>query len=240
MKRLDLADMAGLADITAIPGPLAARDITLRYGRRLILNNVSLSLPDAACTLLTGANGAGKTSLMKILAGLQRPETGRMRIDGKWLNWVNTRRALMKQVMYLHQKPYLFLGDTRRNLNLAMPGHLSRAERRKRLNQALIWAGLTAQAEQSARTLSGGEAQRLAIARAWLRQAPIVLLDEPLTSIDGEARDRVLKLLLQLRLRGTTLLVCSHTPRLFANIAEQRLHLANGKIRVLTGADARR
>ena len=217
--------------------PLAAHDLTLRYGRHLILNNISLTLPDSTCTLLTGDNGAGKTSLMKILSGLQRPNSGRVRIDGEWHNWPTAHRKLLKSVIYLHQKPYLFLGDTRRNLSLALPGHLTRAERDQRLNRALAWAGLTTRAEQDARTLSGGEAQRLAIARAWLRQASIVLLDEPLVNIDDAARERVLELLKQLRERGTTLLVCSHTPRLFADVSEQRLHLAHGQIQVHTDSD---
>ena len=226
-----------MKSLSAPTGPLAAHDLMLRYGRRMVLDRVSISLPDSACTLLTGANGAGKTSLMKILAGLRRPDSGRVRIDGKWFNWSSAHPTLLDRIMYLHQKPYLFLGDTRRNLALALPGGLSGAERRRRLNRALAWAGLAAQAGQNARTLSGGEAQRLAIARAWLRQAPIVLLDEPLANIDGIARGRVLELLRQLRERGTTLLVCSHTPRLFADFSEQRLHLSHGRIRVYADFD---
>jgi tungstate transport system ATP-binding protein len=210
---------------------LRLRDLSLRYGSRTLFEDLSLDLYPGRCRLLGGDNGAGKSSLLRILSGLQ-PATRIHLPTAKTSRPRAAARALRRQVTYLHQHPYTFRGDLLGNLKPALPRGLGRHLRHQRLDEALEWAGLTHLASAEANRLSGGERQRLALARAWLRGTPFLLLDEPTSNLDGRSRQRMLALLDDLLANGRGLLIATHDPAHFPGFADDRLELKDGHLRL--------
>lgn len=216
------------------PTRLYFRHLRLAFRKRIILDDLSLSLHGRHCTLLCGDNGAGKSTLLRVIAGLQRPDHARIGlddgdVDGR-LDWPHARRTLLGQVVYLHQSPYMFDRSVAHNLAYALPRGLDRRERRVRTDRALEWAGLTAIRDNRARCLSGGERQRVALARAWLRRPRALLLDEPTANLDRAARERTESLLLELKREGIALLIASHDPYHFGSLVDNALQLADGRL----------
>ena len=209
---------------------LVYTQLSKRFGKRVLFSGLSLGLTGGQCILLTGKNGTGKTTLMRILAGLEKPDSCSVEIRGAKHSWRKVRNTLQQSVMYLHQQPYMFSGSVRHNLNYALPRQLSKAERQTQIQTISAWAGLDDIMEANAKSLSGGECQRVALARARLRQPQALLLDEPTASMDTDSRARTLALMRQLCQEGLALLVSSHDPALFADTANQFLHLESEQL----------
>lgn len=210
------------------------RHILKRFQQRLILDDLAIHISHGHCFLLTGNNGTGKTTLLRIMAGFEKPE--RFEVDTGFgvLNWAQYRKTLQQSVLYLHQQPYMFEGSVRDNLNYALPRQLDKTIRLERIQNALQWAVLERIADTKAKSLSGGEYQRVALARAWLRQPRVLLLDEPTANMDKESRLRTIQLLRQLRDEGMALLIASHDPDYFSSLVNAHWHLANGKLQAVT------
>ena len=206
------------------------KGIAKHYRRRTILDGVDISLQDSQCTLLCGANGAGKTTLLKIMAGLVRPDSGTLNTGLGEMKWRRCMKALKEKAMYMHQQPYMFDASVRRNIAYALPPMLSHEDRDKRIYEALAWANLEPLATASATSLSGGEVQRVALARAWLRSPSVLLLDEPTTNMDHDARLRTHNLLRQLKDQGMAIVISSHDALQFQSLACRQLLLKDGKI----------
>ena len=206
------------------------RDLHKFFHRRHLLDNLSLSLEGGIATCLSGANGSGKTTLLRILSGLEKPAHCLVDSGLGDVAWSKCRKQLQRQVMYLHQQPYLFDGDVIRNLSLALPRTLPKLQRDKKIRQALEWAQLEHLVNAQAKTLSGGEKQRVALARAWLRQSKILLLDEPIANMDRESQARTLSLLKRLKNAHAALMIASHNHEIFNELIDRRLILERGKL----------
>lgn len=204
---------------------LVYTQLSKRFAKRVLFSELSLMLTAGQCILLTGKNGSGKTTLMRILAGLEKPESGQVVINGRQQSWRQARNTLQQRVMYLHQQPYMFSGSVYHNLDYALPRQLSKAERQQQIQAIGAWAGLDDIMWSNAKSLSGGECQRVALARARLRKPQALLLDEPTASMDTQSRATTLALMQQLCAEGLALLVSSHDPALFAQTASRFLHL---------------
>ncbi|MEJ2061238.1 MAG: heme ABC exporter ATP-binding protein CcmA [Gammaproteobacteria bacterium] len=201
------------------------------YGRRIILDDVSLNLEAGRLILLVGPNGVGKSTLLKIIAGLIRPDKGWVRCDGSLMPWQRALRRYRRKVIYLHQDPYLFRGTVRQNLAYGLRlKHLHRDEREQRVEEALTWTELKDLAEERAHRLSGGQRQRVALARAWVMRPKVLLLDEPTASLDPTAKGRVREMLTDLKASGISLVVTSHEPQHFAGIENLCLRLQDGRL----------
>jgi len=205
------------------------------FNRRHLLNRLSLSLEGGTATLLSGENGAGKTTLLRILSGLEKPSECRVDFTpgepgSNPQPWSQCRRRLQRQVMYLHQQPYMFDGSVVHNLALALPRTMPRLQRGKKIRQALEWAQLEALKEAAAKTLSGGEKQRVSLARAWLRQSRILLLDEPIANMDRESQVRTVALLRRFKNARAALMISSHNHEVFCQLIDRRLVLDSGKL----------
>ena len=207
---------------------LLFRNIGKSFSRRRILEGVDISLTAGHCQLLCGINGAGKSTLLRILAGMERPDTAEVVVDGVLGRWRRARRRLLADCIYLHQQPYLFEGSVRYNLNY--PLHGSRAAREARIREGLEWSGLAAISEQPVHELSGGERQRVALVRAWLRGPRFMLLDEPTANMDASCRLRTVELLEQLKRQGVGLMIATHDPLCFSAVAECILTLSDGHL----------
>lgn len=177
---------------------------------------------------LQGDNGSGKTTLLRVLSGLEVPRRGIVR----WtLDGVTQAPPCPGRVVYLHQLPYMFNTSVLANLVLAARWQgMTRARARERARGMLAWCGLEARARQPARSLSGGERLRLALARAWLLTPRVLLLDEPTANLDARAIADVDALIDDLTLAGCAILMSAHHPSSLTERCQRRWRLRDGTL----------
>ncbi|HEY8281840.1 MAG TPA: ATP-binding cassette domain-containing protein [Leifsonia sp.] len=201
------------------PIELTATGIGLRRGRRTILDGVDVAVPAGRIAALTGPSGSGKTSLLTVLAALQAPDRGEVRYDGQAVT-PRTRDPWSGRVQIAHQSfGLLSLLTAAENVELAAQGlptarRLQRGPLRAAARDALDRVGLAARADHLVDDLSGGEQQRIALARAMSTAPALLLADEPTAQLDAENRRRVTDLLLDLARRGATVVVATHDQEL--------------------------
>lgn len=193
------------------PVKIQAKNILMQFNQNILFRADELSFSQGDVIYLQGDNGSGKTTLMKLLAGLLSPNEGQIKSHGFVSSpWWQTQSLLGKAV-YLHQYPYLFEGSVKYNLTYALTQKtLSPEQRQKRITQAIDMAQLSNLLHHQASDLSGGERQRLAIARAWVTQPKLLMLDEPISNMDKQSQSLVLAMINQLKQDGTGLLISSH------------------------------
>ena len=209
---------------------LQFRDINKSFPGFHLLENISIALHPGSVITLTGDNGTGKTTLLRILAGLEKPDSGEVDFGNGFRNWKKSRKGLLASTMYLHQQPYMFQGTVFRNLELCLPRLFRKQEVYDKVNQALEWGMLTRYAFSNAKTLSGGQQQRVSLARAWLRQSSYLLMDEPTANLDAHSSGRTLELLGQLKRSNVSIVICSHHSHHFRPISERTLELVDRKL----------
>ena len=213
---------------------LEAHDLTFSYdGGTYQADHISLTLEPGCFTVLLGPNGCGKSTLLRLLTGELTPESGSVLLDGRPVReWSGRERALRLGVVLQSAPPalaftvreYVTMG---RSPRLPVFGPVS-AEDRRRIAEAMEIFGVTPLAERPCHTLSGGERQRISIARALLKDAPIVLLDEATASLDVENETKVQGALSRL-LSGKTVLVIAHRMRT-VEAADRIIVLADGRV----------
>ena len=168
---------------------IEARGLSFRLGERQVLRDVSLVLRPGDCAALLGANGAGKTTLLRMMLGFVRPDLGEVLLDGRPLA-AHGRRAIARRIAYVPQAHVPSFPYTVREIVAMARGPISgwgptrSAEDEAAVSGALARLGLTAFAERSYASLSGGERQAVLIARALAQGARILLMDEPTASLD--------------------------------------------------------
>jgi ABC-type sulfate/molybdate transport systems ATPase subunit len=210
---------------------LTLRDIRHRRGDRQVLALAELDLEPGERLAVLGPNGAGKTTLLRLLAGLETPTAGTIRIDGVSLADADT--ALRRRIGYATQRPGLLSTSVRRNVELPLRWRgIARAARQSSTLTALERLGVSHLADRKALSLSGGEAQRVSLARALALEPTLLLLDEPAAGLDAEARQAFIDdLETALADRATTLVHVSHR-------ADEALRLADG-VAILSGGTVR-
>jgi tungstate transport system ATP-binding protein len=208
------------------------RSVTKRYGSNVAVDIDLLTIAAGRLYTLTGANGAGKSTLLGILAFLTPPTSGEIyyageRIDRKGDAVMRVRR----KVTLLHQSPYLFGDTVFRNVayGLKSRGIAGDAELRA-VDRALDTVGLGGFRDRDARELSGGEAQRVAMARALAFDPEVLLLDEPLANIDRETAALLEAVIASLPARGTTVVMTTHDPDPPARWGGGSIVLDRGKV----------
>ena len=180
-------------------------------------------------TAISGASGSGKSTLLDLLAGFLTPLSGRIDLDGQDLLPLPPER---RPVSLLLQSDSLFEHlSAARNVGLGLPAGTGKAEARARIEAALAEVGLVGIGNQVASTLSGGEKQRVALARTLLRARPVLLLDEPFSALDDETRIAVRDLVRTLTIRHDwhTILVSHHADDV-ATLASRRYVLSGGRL----------
>lgn len=215
---------------TSVTPIIRFEQLAKSFKGRVIFQDVKIDFQAGQCHLLLGDNGAGKSTLLRILAGLLKPEDGKIEIGLGTATWPKQRNVLRSKIMYLHQAPYLFDGSVQKNLQYALPGHVSRSQQQTNLQAVMAWAGLQSLADNPAKQLSGGEKQRLALARARLRQPEIMLLDEPTANLDYKAREQTVELLKSLKSSGVSLLIACHDHHELDSLADGVYRLGNGQL----------
>jgi ABC-type sugar transport system ATPase subunit len=166
--------------------------VGLRFVRdhRLVLDIPSATFASGRTSAVLGPNGAGKSTLLRLIAGVERPTAGEIRIGGRPL--ARPRGAATPTALSF-QRPTFVRGTVRHNLDLALRLRgVPPAERRSRIDDVAAQCGIAPLLDRPARRLSGGEAQRAGLARALVLRAPVTLLDEPLSGVDAAGRERLL------------------------------------------------
>jgi tungstate transport system ATP-binding protein len=173
---------------------LEAHGLTVRYGSRTVLDVDHLAVRRGETLALIGPNGAGKSTLLRVLGLLERSAGGEVRLDGQPQAWGRDLLAARRRFASVFQEP--LLADTTVERNVALGLTLRRApgeEARRRAGRWMARFGITQLAGRQARTLSGGEAQRTSLARAFAIEPDVLLLDEPFSALDPPTRDDLLR-----------------------------------------------
>lgn len=213
------------------------RDMHLRRGTRVVLDQVTLDVQRGEVLALMGASGSGKTTLLRAVAGLEPFDRGTVKVGdvalGSGAPDAAVLRALRTKVGMVFQFHCLFEHLTAMENICLAPVHVRRepiANVRGRATELLEQLGVGHRANALPRELSGGEAQRVAIARALATDPPVLLMDEPTASLDPERRDELAGILRALVARGRTLLVVTHDEDFAADASTRIVRMADGRI----------
>jgi cell division transport system ATP-binding protein len=221
--------LAGNAPVVRFEG------VGLRYGRSPeIIKDASFALAPGSFTFLTGPSGAGKTSLLKLIYLALKPSRGLITTFGRDVTALSRSEApfLRRRIGVVFQE-FRLLEHLSAFDNAALPLRLAGvrpSEYRHDVADLLRWVGLGERMHAMPATLSGGEKQRLAIARAVVGKPDLLLADEPTGNVDQEMAMRILKLFVELNRLGTTVLIASHDLELIRRTGSPVLHLQQGRV----------
>ena len=206
--------------------------LTKRFGGALAVDQVSLAVAPGERVALVGPSGSGKTTLLRLLAGLEAPDAGEIRLRGALVSGPGRQVAPHRRGLgFVFQGAALWP-------HLTVAGNVAfglyrwpRAAARERVVELLAQVELADQARRYPHELSGGEARRVALARALASGPNLLLLDEPLTSLDSELKARLLRWLLESTARtGATLVYVTHEAAEAAQVAERVLRMERGRL----------
>jgi heme ABC exporter ATP-binding subunit CcmA len=207
---------------------LEIRNVHKSFGLKPVLRGINLSIGTGERMALLGANGAGKTTLLRILAGLSRPGTGQITIDN--LDLIQQTREIRRKVGFVAHQPYLY-DDLTALENLLFFARMYAIEQpQTQATRLLLRVGLNKKARERASSLSRGQLQRLALARALLHAPQLLLLDEPDTGLDQEGLSILSELLQEHREQGGTILFTTHDLEVATQRSDQIVMLHQGRV----------
>ena len=220
---------------------IVASSLSKRYGRQEALRDVSCRIEGGEMLFITGHSGAGKTTLFKMLGALERPTSGALVVNGQ--NVASLRSSAfpwLRRNYGLVFQDHKLLFDRNAFENVLLPLQISGyayAESCRRARAALDKVGLLSREKNNPVALSGGEQQRLAIARAIVNRPVILLADEPTGNLDRESANSVLDLFYSFHQVGVTVVIATHETNWAQVYGKRRLHLEHGALRHLGSAD---
>lgn len=209
--------------------PIQIDDLRLTKGDRAVLAGVNLKIDEPGITVIMGPNGAGKSLLLRCLHGLIKPDYGRIRLGNQRVSDTRDKQAMV------FQKPVLLRRTALQNLAFAAPD-IAKTEPH-RLVQALESVNLSDRADQPARMLSGGEQQRLALARALLSKPSLLILDEATASLDPASVLLIESLVRAQSHQGTKIILVSHDQGQARRLADEVVFIWQGKVAEQSPAD---
>lgn len=208
----------------ALPGailPLAVRDLVLRFGQAAAIDGIDLDLGPTGCTVVMGPNGSGKSLLLRLLHGLIAPTSGEILWGDRGPAEVTARQALV------FQTPVLLRRSVAANIAFVLK---ARGKDPRRVGALLDRVGLAPKADQPARQLSGGEAQRLALARALATDPQVLLLDEPTASLDPASVLAIETIVGEVRRDGARVVFVTHDIGQARRMADDIVFLSRGQV----------
>jgi cell division transport system ATP-binding protein len=206
-----------------------------RYApRRSALNDINLKIHKGEFVLLCGANGAGKSTLLKLIYREEEPTSVKVLFEGQNINNFNSRAvARLRCRLGLVFQEFKLLANLSGLENVSLAAEiagLTKSAARSRAEQLLRGLGLTSQQDANPSSLSGGEQQRIAIARALINRPSLILADEPTGNLDDAAARETLQLFKAIQQQDSTVIVASHAVELFKPVATRVVQLEKGRI----------
>lgn len=213
-----------MGDAEIVAGlPIVAAGVDVVRGATRVLRDVDVAIDPRSRTFILGANGAGKSMLLRVLHGLVEPTRGRV-------TWGRATTRPAGQAM-VFQRPVLLRRSAADNLRHALGlAGIRGAEAARRIDDALSSVGLAALADRPARVLSGGEQQRLALARAWALAPEVLFLDEPTASLDPPSARAVEGIVSDIHALGTTIVMTTHQLAQAKRLADSVILLQEGRV----------
>lgn len=213
-----------MGDAEIVAGlPIVAAGVDVVRGATRVLRDVDVAIDPRSRTFILGANGAGKSMLLRVLHGLVEPTRGRV-------TWGRATTRPAGQAM-VFQRPVLLRRSAADNLRHALGlAGIRGAEAARRIDDALSSVGLAALADRPARVLSGGEQQRLALARAWALAPEVLFLDEPTASLDPPSARAVERIVSDIHALGTTIVMTTHQLAQAKRLADSVILLQEGRV----------
>jgi tungstate transport system ATP-binding protein len=214
-------DKVGRASIL----PLMVEKVSFEAGGKRLIDDITFAVEPGTRAVLLGPNGAGKSLLLRLCHGLLQPSVGH-------IIWAESdAQTVRRQQAMVFQHPILLRRSTAANIAYALSVHgVPRRERQLAVEEALDVAGLLPVAARPARVLSGGEQQRLALARAWALKPQALFLDEPTANLDPAATHAIEALLGRIHRAGTTLIMTTHDLGQARRFADDVLFLHRGRL----------
>jgi tungstate transport system ATP-binding protein len=208
-----------------------ARGLVYEAGGKRLLDGVDLAIPRDSLTVLMGPNGAGKSLLLRLLHGLLTPSRGEVRWHGRRLD-----TAVRREQAMVFQRPVLLRRSVAANIRFVLK--LRRRARAGDVAAILDEVGLADRAEQPARLLSGGEQQRLTLARALATEPRVLFLDEPTASLDPASAAAIEAIVQRVHARGTKIVFVTHNIGQARRLADDVVFLHQGRVTEHTPATA--
>jgi tungstate transport system ATP-binding protein len=211
--------------------------ISYRYNEQAVLQNINLNVDRGAVFALIGPTGAGKTTLLRIIDLLEIPSTGEIYFDGKRIPRSGKQRLeIRRQMSFIHQKPQVFNLSVYDNVACGLRWRGEEKDKiAGKVDHILEMVGLEGYKNRNARTLSGGEAQRVALARSLVLEPEVLLLDEPTANLDPVSTARIEQLISYVaRQRNTTMIMATHDMSQGQQLADRIGVLLKGRL-VQTG-----
>ena len=207
---------------------IALENITKKFGDHVLFDQFSLEIPEGSFLVIAGKSGCGKTTLLNMIGGLEQPDQGRILIDGKE---IRSRRSMRNfftyQVGFLFQNFALLEDETvLENLNLVQ----KHARAAISAEQALEKVGLLEKKDAKVYQLSGGEQQRVSLARALVNNPKVIIADEPTGNVDPEMSHEIVELLTKINNAGTTVIMVTHEHDLVRSFQRRVIVIKNGEV----------
>ena len=211
---------------------LCAKNLEKTYGKRTVVNCVSIEVNRGEVVGLLGPNGAGKTTTFYMITGMIRPNSGKIFLDGTDITHTPMYKRARHGIGYLSQEPSVFTQlSVENNLRLVLQmTDLSRNEQKKRLEELLEMFNIVHLRKSKAITLSGGERRRTEIARSLVMNPDFILLDEPFAGVDPIAVEDIQKIVTRLRAMDIGVLITDHNVRETLSITDRAYLLFEGEI----------
>ena len=205
--------------------PLTLREVRFAAGGRSIIDDVSAEIAPGPATIILGANGAGKSVLMRLMHGLLQPTSGQISWHGQGEERVRRGQAMV------FQRPVLLRRSALANILYALElARIPVAERERQAMDALREVGLADVAHRPARVLSGGEQQRLALARAWALHPEVLFLDEPTANLDPGATREIENVIKAFDASGTKIVMSTHNLGQARRLGDEVLFIHEGRL----------
>jgi lipopolysaccharide export system ATP-binding protein len=211
---------------------LCTDGLVKRFGKRTVVNCVSISITQGEIVGLLGPNGAGKTTTFRMVVGVLRPNGGKVTIDDRVITRLPMYKRARLGINYLPQEPSIFrkLTVEENIMSILQTMRYSRKQRKERLNELLAELGVEHIRKSEAYTLSGGERRRVEIARALVTEPKFILLDEPFAGIDPIAVEDIQNIVADLRKKGLGILITDHNVRETLEITDRAYIISDGTI----------
>jgi len=205
--------------------PLRLDEVSFAAGGRTIIEGISLEIAAGPSTIILGANGAGKSVLMRLMHGLLAPTSGRVEWHAREYPGAPRKQAMV------FQRPVLLRRSAQANVAYALKlAGVSEPQRGAQAREALESVGLAHLARRPARVLSGGEQQRLALARAWALHPEVLFLDEPTASLDPSATREIESVIRAFDAAGTKIVMATHNLGQARRLGDEILFLDRGRL----------